>query len=93
MNNKCLFNSTNSLINNCNTLCGLVESVQQNLVNNNIKNVYTSCSNNSINFNSLSLNNNEFVCNSNCKENNLDYIVENIEKRRKVLMMLMIKMK
>ena len=85
MNNKCLFNSTNSLINNCNTLCGLVESVQQNLVNNNIKNVYTSCSNNSINFNSLSLNNNEFVCNSNCKENNLDYIVENIEKKEESL--------
>ena len=85
MNNKCLFNSTNSLINNCNTLCGLVESVQQNLANNNIKNIYTSCSNNSINFNSLSLNNNEFVYNSNCKENNLDYIVENIEKKEESL--------
>ena len=85
MNNKCLFNSTNSLINNCNTLCGLVESVQQNIVNNNIKNVYSSCSNNSINFNSLSLNNNEFVYNSNYKENNLDYIVENIEKKEESL--------
>lgn len=85
MNNKCLFNSTNSLINNCNTLCGLVESVQQNIVNNNMKNIYTSCSNNSINFNSLSLNNNEFVYNSNCKDNNLDYIVENIEKKEESL--------
>ena len=85
MNNKYLFNSTNSLINNFNTLCGLVESVQQNIVNNNIKNVYSSCSNNSINFNSLSLNNNEFGYNSNCKENNLDYIVENIEKKEESL--------
>ena len=83
MNNKCLFNSTNSLINNYNALSGLVEPVPQiNVNNNNIKNNYTiaTCSNNSINFNSLSLNNNEFNCY--CKDNNnmLDYIVEKIEK-------------
>ena len=82
MNNKCLFNSTNSLINNFNALSGLVEPVQTNNVNNNVKNNYTigTYSNNSINFNSLSLNNNEF--NLNCKDNNnmLDYIVEKIEK-------------
>ena len=82
MNNKCLFNSTNSLINNFNALSGLVEPVAQINPNiNNIKNNFTiaSCSNNSINFNSLSLNNNEF--NYYCKDNNnLDYIVEKIEK-------------
>ena len=82
MNNKGLFNSTNSLINNFNALSGLVEPVQTNNVNNNIKNNNTigTCSNNSINFNSLSLNNNEFNCY--CKDNNnmLDYIVEKIEK-------------
>jgi len=82
MNNKCLFNSTNSLINNFNALSGLVEPVQSNNANNNIKNNNTigTCSNNSINFNSLSLNNNEFNCY--CKDNNnmLDYIVEKIEK-------------
>ena len=84
MNNKCLFNSTNSLINNFNALSGLVEPVPQiNANNNNVKNNYTiaTCSNNnSINFNSLSLNNNDFNCY--CKDNNnmLDYIVEKIEK-------------
>ena len=82
MNNKGLFNSTNSLINNFNALSGLVEPVQTNNVNNNIKNNYTigTYSNNSLNFNSLSLNNNEFNCY--CKDNNnmLDYIVEKIEK-------------
>ena len=83
MNNKGLFNSTNSLINNFNALSGLVEPVQTtNNANNNIKNNYTigTYSNNSINFNSLSLNNNEFNCY--CKDNNnmLDYIVEKIEK-------------
>ena len=82
MNNK-LFNSTNSLINNFNALSGLVEPVKEiNTNNNNIKNNFTiaTCSNNSINFNSLSLNNNEFNCY--CKDNNnmLDYIVEKIEK-------------
>ena len=85
INKKCLSNSTNSLINNFNSLSGLVDSVPQNIINNNIKNTYTfaSCSNNSLNFNSLSLNNNEFGINSNYKENNniLDYIVENIEKK------------
>ena len=84
MNNKCLFNSTNSLINNFNALSGLVEPVQQINNNNNniVKNNFTiaSCSINSINFNSLSLNNNDFNCY--CKDNNnmLDYIVEKIEK-------------
>ena len=82
MNNKCLFNSTNSLINNFNALSGLVEPVQANNVNNNIKNNNTigTCSNNSINFNSLSLNNNEFNCYSKDNNNMLDYIVEKIEK-------------
>ena len=83
MNNKCLFNSTNSLINNFNALSGLVEPVQTNNVNNNVKNNYTigTCSNNSINFNSLSLNNNEFNCYYKDNNNNmLDYIVEKIEK-------------
>ena len=83
MNNKCLFNSTNSLINNFNALSGLVEPVQATNVNNNIKNNYTigTCSNNSINFNSLSLNNNEFNCYYKDNNNNmLDYIVEKIEK-------------
>ena len=83
MNNKGLFNSTNSLINNFNALSGLVEPVQATNVNNNIKNNFTigTCSNNSINFNSLSLNNNEFNCYYKDNNNNmLDYIVEKIEK-------------
>ena len=85
MNNKCLFNSTNSLINNFNALSGLVEPVQQINVNNNnniIKNNYTiaTCSNNSINFNSLSLNNNDFNCYIKDNNNMLDCVVENIEK-------------
>ena len=82
VNNKCLFNSTNSLINNFNALSGLVEPIPQNLIS--IKNNCTivSGSNNSINFNSLSLNNNEFVCFNNKENNNmLDYIVEKIEKK------------
>ena len=82
VNNKCLFNSTNSLINNFNALSGLVEPIPQHLIS--IKNNYTivSGSNNSINFNSLSLNNNEFVCYNNKENNNmLDYIVEKIEKK------------
>ena len=88
-NNKCLFNSTNSLINNYNALSGFVEVPIQINNNNNIntvKNSYNntvgaSCSNTSLNFNSLSLNinNNEIGCL--CKDNNiLDNIVENIEK-------------
>ena len=82
MNNKCLFNSTNSLINNFNSLSGLVEPLQQINVNNNVvKNNYTN-SNNSINFNSISLNNNDFnfYCKNNNNNNMLDYIVEKIEK-------------
>ena len=78
LNNKGLFNSTNSLINNFNVLSGLVEPN----VNNNIKNNFTiaTCSNNSINFNSLSLNNNDFNCYYKDNNNMLDYIVEKIEK-------------
>ena len=76
VNNKCLFNSTNSLINYYSALSGLVEP--QNLIY--IKNNCTigSGSNNSINFNSLSSNNND-----NNKDNNnlLEYIVEKIEKK------------
>ena len=81
LNNKCLFNSTNSLINNCNALSGFVEPI---LSNNNInfgKNFINNYSNISINFNSISSNNNE---NGNCvcKDNNnlLVSIVEKIEK-------------
>jgi hypothetical protein len=78
VNNKCLFNSTNSLINYYSSLSGIVEPIPQNLIY--IKNNCTiaSGSNNSINFNSLSLNNNE-----NNKENNnlLDDAVEKIEKK------------
>ena len=82
VNNKCLFNSTNSLINNLNALKGFVEPFPINLIN--LKNSYTtfSGSNNSINFNSLSLNNNEFGCSNNKENNNiLDYIVEKIDKK------------
>ena len=81
LNNKGLFNSTNSLINNCNALNGLVEPI---IINNNInfgKNIINNYSNQSINFNSISSNNNET---GNCvfKDNNnfLGSIVERIEK-------------
>ena len=86
MNNKCLFNSTNSLINNFNALSGLVEPVQNN-ANNNAKNNNTigTCWNNSINFNSLSLNNNEFNYYSKDNNNNMEYIVEKIEKNEESL--------
>ena len=57
INNRCLFNSTNSLINNYNALSGLVETFP---VNNNLNNNYntnkinnTNNSNFSINFNSI----------------------------------------
>ena len=60
LNNKCLFNSTNSLINNYNALSGFVETIPINnnninigkIINNNISNI-------SLNFNSISSNNNE----------------------------------
>ena len=80
LNNKCLFNSTNSLINNYNSLSGFVESIQgcNNInagKNNNINSLNTS-----INFNSISLNNNEIGNNNLCKDNNLLVsIVEHIE--------------
>ena len=65
INNRCLFNSTNSLINNCNALSGFVESIPVNINNYNYnyitnKNNNTNNSNLSLNFNSISLNNNEF---------------------------------
>ena len=70
LNNKGLFNSTNSLINNYNALSGFVETTPMNnnnmnlgkIINNNISNI-------SINFNSNSSNNNE-TCNILSKDNN-----------------------
>ena len=80
LNNRCLFNSTNSLINNYNALSGFVETIPINNNNINIgKMSNTNNSNISINFNSISLNNNE-IGNINVKDNNnLLSIVENIE--------------
>ena len=80
LNNRCLFNSTNSLINNYNSLSGFVETIP---TNNNInigKINNTNNSNISINFNSISLNNNE-TGNYTVKDNNnlLVSIVEHIE--------------
>jgi hypothetical protein len=90
-NNRCLFNSTNSLINNYNTLSGLVElipggncnintNINYNNFNINNKNSNTNNSNLSLNFNSISYNNNE-TGNYLCKDNNnlLVSIVEHIE--------------
>ena len=81
LNNRGLFNSTNSLINNYNALSGFVEN--NNNINCNInmnKNNNTNNSNLSINFNSISLNNNE-IGNGLYKDNNnlLVSIVEHIE--------------
>ena len=87
LNNKGLFNSTNSMINNYNALSGFVENIQMNNnpINYNFninKNYNSNNSNISINFNSISLNNNEI---GNClyKDNNnnnlLVSIVEHIE--------------
>ena len=82
INNRCLFNSTNSLINNYNALSGFVENNNNNINNNyNInKNNNTNNSNLSLNFNSISLNNNE-LGNGLYKDNNnlLVSIVEHIE--------------
>ena len=89
INNRCLFNSTNSLINNCNALSGFVESIPVNINNYNYnyitnKNNNTNNSNLSLNFNSISLNNNEFgnLCKDAHTNNNnlLVSIVEHIEK-------------
>ena len=83
LNNRCLFNSINSLINNYNSLSGFVETIPINNninigKNNNTNN--TNYSNISINFNSISLNNNE-TGNYALKDNNnlLVSIVEHIE--------------
>ena len=86
LNNRCLFNSTNSLINNFNALSGFVENTPSNNYNNINVGIYKNSnnmnnnSNMSINFNSISLNNNEL---GNClyKDNNnlLVSIVEHIE--------------
>lgn len=83
LNNRCLFNSTNSLINNYNSLSGFVETIPINNNNNIGKNNNTNntnYSNISINFNSISLNNNE-TGNYTVKDNNnlLVSIVEHIE--------------
>ena len=83
LNNRCLFNSTNSLINNCNALSGFVETTQ---INNNNINIYknnnntNNNSNLSINFNSISLNNNDIGnCLGKDNINLLVSIVEHIE--------------
>ena len=88
INNRCLFNSTNSLINNYNALSGFVETIPVNINNYNCnyitnKNNNTSNSNLSLNFNSISLNNNEVgnICKDAHINNNnlLVSIVEHIE--------------
>lgn len=88
INNKGLFNSTNSLINNYNALSGFVENIPVNINNYNYnyiinKNNNTSNSNLSLNFNSISLNNNEIgnICKDTHINNNnlLVSIVEHIE--------------
>lgn len=86
LNNKCLFNSMNSFINNYNGLSGFVETLPVNNMNINIgksNNMNINNSNISLNFNSISLNNNE--TGNNCKENNLLVsIVEHIENNNGV---------
>ena len=80
LNNRCLFNSMNSFINNYNGLSGFVEPMPVNNMNINAgkNNTNINNSNISLNFNSISLNNNETA--NNCKENNLLVsIVEHIE--------------
>ncbi len=84
LNNKCLFNSTNSLINNYNALSGFVETIPINnnninigkIINNNISNI-------SLNFNSISSNNNEtgnFLSKDKDNNNLLVSLVGKIEK-------------
>ena len=84
-NNKCLFNSSNSLINNFNDLNEFAEPLPHNIGNNNPKNYFTMGSgfNNSININSLSLNQNEYPTHYNTKANNniLEYSFEKIENK------------
>ena len=81
LNNKCLFNSTNSLINNYNALSGFVETIpiNNNININNGKNT-NNISNLSINFNSISSNNNEIGHDLGKDNNNLFVnILEKIE--------------
>ena len=91
INNRCLFNSTNSLINNYNALSGFVESIPLN--NNNLnynlninKNNNTNNSNISLNFNSISINNNEMgnLGKDNNNNNLLVSIVEHIENNNEM---------
>ena len=81
LNNKCLFNSTNSLINNYNAFSGLVETIP---INNNINinngKINNNISNISINFNSISSNNNEIGNLGKDNNNLLVSVVEKIEK-------------
>jgi len=82
LNNKCLFNTTNSLINDCNLLGVFFEANIINNINNISKNINYNCSNiSSINFNSISSNNNNDNGNYLNKDNNnlLMSIVEKIE--------------
>ena len=92
INNRCLFNSTNSLINNYNALSGFVESIPLNN-NNNLnynlnmnKNNNTNNSNLSLNFNSISINNNEMgnLGKDNNNNNLLVSIVEHIENNNEM---------
>ena len=80
LNNKCLFNTTNSLIYNYNALNGFVETIpiNSNINFNNGKN-NNNFSNISINFNSISSNNNEIGNYLGKDNNNLLSIVEKIE--------------
>ena len=81
LNNKCLFNSTNSLINNYNAFSGFVETIP---INNNINinngKINNNISNISINFNSISSNNNEIGNLGKDNNNLLVSVVEKIEK-------------
>ncbi len=81
LNNKGLFNSTNSLINNYNALSGFVEIIP---INNNINinngKINNNFSNISINFNSISSNNNEIGNLGKDNNNLLVSVVEKIEK-------------
>ena len=84
-NNKYLFNSSNTLINNLYFLNTFVEPLPHDFGNNNTKNnfIIGSGFNNSININSLFLNQNEYANYYNNKNNNdeLEYSFEKIEKK------------
>ena len=80
LNNKCLFNSTNSLINNFNLLSGFFDTNLINNTNSIGKNNNNNYSNTSLNFNSISSNCNENGNYLNKDSNNLLMsIVEKIE--------------